>query len=69
MKKEYIITGLAVVGAVALFTYLRPKGAKRNSEGFFNIQGLCVRTNSDGSTTQYTAHNGKIPCPSGGRVR
>jgi hypothetical protein len=39
MKKEYIIGGLAIVGAVALFAYLKPKATRRNSEGFFNLGG------------------------------
>jgi len=39
MKKEYIIGGLAIVGAVALFMYLKPK-KKTNSEGFYNASGL-----------------------------
>jgi hypothetical protein len=39
MKKEYIIGGLAIVGAIALFAYLKPKTAKRNSDGFFGANG------------------------------
>ena len=39
MKKEYIIGGLALVGAIALFAwYNKPK---KNSEGFFNATGGC----------------------------
>lgn len=39
MKKQYIVGGLAIVGAIALFTYLKPKTAKRNSDGFFGANG------------------------------
>ena len=39
MKKEYIIGGLALVGAIALFAYLKPK-PKLNSDGFFNATGV-----------------------------
>ena len=39
MEKKYIIGGLAIVGAIALFAYLKPKTAKRNSEGFFGANG------------------------------
>jgi hypothetical protein len=38
MKKQYIIGGLAIVGAIALFMYLKPK-AKVNSEGFYGASG------------------------------
>jgi hypothetical protein len=38
MEKKYIIGGLAVVGAIALLAYLRPKH-KMNSEEFFNAYG------------------------------
>ena len=70
MKKEYIIGGLAIVGAIALFAYLRPKGARRNSDGFFSAEGrrVCVRTDPNGGTTQYTAHGDSRPCPYGGTV-
>lgn len=39
MEKKYIIGGLAIVGAIALFAYLKPKTAKRNSDGFFGASG------------------------------
>jgi hypothetical protein len=39
MKNEYIIGGLAIVGAIALFAYLKPK-RKTNSEGFYGFNGL-----------------------------
>jgi hypothetical protein len=38
MKKGYLVGGLAVVGAIALLMYLKPK-AKRNSDGFFSASG------------------------------
>jgi hypothetical protein len=38
MKKGYLVGGLAIVGAIALFMYLKPK-PKRNSEGFFGADG------------------------------
>jgi hypothetical protein len=39
MKKGYLLGGLAVVGAIALFAYLKPKAPRRNSEGFFGASG------------------------------
>ena len=40
MDKKLIIGGLAVVGAVALFMYLKPKSKPRlNSDGFFGATG------------------------------
>ena len=41
MKKEYIIGGLALVGALALFAYLKPK-TKANSEGFYGADGVTL---------------------------
>jgi len=38
MEKKYIIGGLAIVGAIALFAYLKPK-ARVNSEGFYGANG------------------------------
>jgi hypothetical protein len=38
MEKKYIIGGLAIVGAIALIAYLKPK-AKVNSEGFYGASG------------------------------
>ena len=38
MKKQYIVGGLAVVGAIALFMYLKPK-KKLNSDGFYGMNG------------------------------
>jgi hypothetical protein len=37
MKKEYLVGGLAVLGAIALVAYF--KKPKRNSEGFFGASG------------------------------
>ena len=39
MEKKYIIGGLAIVGAIALFAYLKPTTPKKNSEGFFGASG------------------------------
>jgi hypothetical protein len=37
MKKEYIIGGLALLGAIGVIAYLSKP--KRNSEGFYNATG------------------------------
>jgi len=37
MKKEYLIGGLAILGAIGVIAYLNKP--KRNSEGFFNALG------------------------------
>lgn len=37
MKKGYIVTGLAVVGVLALFMYL--KVPRKNSDGFYSACG------------------------------
>ncbi len=73
MKKGYLVGGLAIVGAIALIAYLRKP--KMNSEGFFNATGgkrksttLCVKRNSDGSSTSYSPQGGSRPCPYGGVV-
>jgi hypothetical protein len=40
MKKEYLVGGLAIVGAISLVVYLNSKSKPRlNSDGFFNAQG------------------------------
>jgi hypothetical protein len=39
MNKGYLVGGLAIIGAVALFAYLTPRGTKRNSDGFFGASG------------------------------
>jgi hypothetical protein len=36
--KKYIIGGLAIVGAIALFAYLKPK-KRLNSDGFYGADG------------------------------
>jgi hypothetical protein len=41
MKKEYIIGGLALLGVIAIATYLNKP--KRNSEGFFGANGRMSR--------------------------
>ncbi len=46
MEKKYIIGGLAIVGALALFAYLKPTSAKRNSGGFFGADGLKMQSSS-----------------------
>ena len=47
MQKKYIIGGLAIIGALALFAYLKPK-PKLNSEGFFGANGRTSKTSSGG---------------------
>jgi len=37
-NKKLLVSGLAVVGAIALLMYLKPK-PKKNSEGFFSANG------------------------------
>ena len=68
MKKEYIIGGLALVGGVALVAYLlKPKAPRRNSEGFFGMDGRrmgkvvanCGRRNADGSYSYYYDGDGQ----------
>ena len=73
MKKEYIIGGLAIVGAIALFAYLKPTKPRRNSDGFFSADGepfgrpkgtkYCVRRTLDGGTI-YTVRQ-RDKCPNG----
>jgi hypothetical protein len=43
MKKQYIVGGLAIVGAIALFAYLKPK-KKLNSDGFYGADGGMIKT-------------------------
>jgi hypothetical protein len=77
MKKGYVIGGLAVLGAIALISWY--KKPKKNSEGFFGATGrgsstgrasvpVCVRRNSDGSSTTYSQQGGSRPCPYGGTL-
>jgi L-amino acid N-acyltransferase YncA len=69
MKKEYIIGGLAIVGAIALIAWY--KKPKKNSEGFFSASGKsgkatqkwCAHRNADGSV-QY-ATSTRRGCPKG----
>jgi hypothetical protein len=71
MKKEYIIGGLALVGGIALVAYLlKPKGPRRNSEGFFGVNGQskfytrrarCKRPNG----TYYVTGEGQDYCTYG----
>jgi|694.fasta_scaffold00162_54 hypothetical protein len=49
MKKGYLVGGLAIVGAIALFMYLKPKN-KANSEGFYGANGKL--TTKGGSTSK-----------------
>lgn len=55
MEKKYIIGGLAIVGAIAIFAYL--KKPKKNSEGFFNATGKVTRCRRPDGT--YYTTNGK----------
>jgi hypothetical protein len=48
-NKKLLVGGLAVVGAIALFMYLKPK-PKKNSEGFFGADGRTSRMFMDGGT-------------------
>jgi hypothetical protein len=62
MKNQYVLGGLAVIGAIALVAYF--KKPKRNPDGFFSaagetVSGNCGRRNSDGSVTYYTETLGR----------
>lgn len=59
MEKKYIIGGLAIVGALALFAYLKPTTAKRNSEGFFGANGQKSRLSISNGTASKASSNGK----------
>jgi hypothetical protein len=37
MKKEYVIGGLAIIGAIALFAWY--SAPKKNKEGFYSASG------------------------------
>jgi hypothetical protein len=52
MQKKYIIGGLAILGAISLIMYLKPK-KKLNSDGFYNAVGkrTYVTTGSDDGRT------------------
>jgi hypothetical protein len=68
-NKKLLVGGLAVVGAIALFMYLKPKAPRINSDGFFGANGRGSRTLSlssaggctvcDGGSTNYWAQNGR----------
>lgn len=51
MEKKYIIGGLAIVGAIALFAYLKPKN-KANSEGFYGANGRLTTKGGTASRVQ-----------------
>jgi hypothetical protein len=52
MNKGYLVGGLAIVGAIALFAYLRPK-PRRNSEGFFGASGMSGGMGSSSKVRSY----------------
>ena len=60
MEKKYIIGGLAIVGAIALISYLNKP--KKKSEGFLGADGLenggCALCRSGNSRSLYWAGNG-----------
>ncbi len=72
MKIEYVFGGLALLGIIAIVTYIQKP--KRNSEGFFGASGrlttfsassskkMCARRNLDGSVT-YISNNYSDTCP------
>ena len=71
MKKEYLVGGLAIIGAIALIAYIRKP--KSNSDNFFSADGRgnasgysCVKTNPDGSRTITTSLGS---CPKGSVLR
>ena len=59
-NKKLLVGGLAVVGAIALFMYLKPK-PKNNSDGFFNASGMIkfFQQTSDRNKSQFHNANGK----------
>jgi hypothetical protein len=64
MKKEYIIGGLALLGAIGVVAYLlKPKAPRRNSEGFF---GASCRV-CQGASSNYFAVYGQ--CRQGDRCK
>ena len=60
MEKKYLVGGLAIVGAIALFMYLKPK-AKNNSDGFYNATGMSRfhQQTSDRNKSQFHNASGK----------
>jgi hypothetical protein len=59
MEKKYIVGGLAVVGVVALITYLNKP--KKNSDGFFNASGMSrfFQQTSNRNKNNFQKANGK----------
>jgi len=48
--KKLLVGGLAVIGGIALVSYLlKPKAPSRNSEGFFGASGRMSRVSSGGN--------------------
>ena len=58
MNKGYLVGGLAIVGAIALFAYLKPKTVSRNSEGFFGANGRTKGTSSKAKQLQCRRKDG-----------
>jgi hypothetical protein len=73
MKKEYIIGGLALLGAIGVVAYLlKPKAPRRNSEGFFGASGRMGRGTGgcrvcQGASSNYFAVYGQ--CRQGDRCK
>jgi hypothetical protein len=65
MEKKYIIGGLAIVGALALFAYLKPTTAKKNSEGFFGANGKTNFAKANKPCTRCKRPNGTYYTPTG----
>jgi len=62
MEKKYIVGGLAVVGAIALFMYLKPK-KRTNSDGFYNASGLSTffqQTSDRNKNNFYNTSGGSV---------
>jgi hypothetical protein len=67
-NKKIIIGGLAIVGALALFMYVKPKSkAKKNSDGFFNAQGRGMYSQCVTSDGRYYSTRGMGICNRGDR--
>ena len=61
MEKKYIIGGLAILGAISLFMYLKPK-KKTNSDGFYGASGKTIYVTSgsdDGRTSPPRSMGGR----------
>ena len=59
MKKGYLVGGLAIVGAIALFAYLKPK-ATTSSDGFLNASGKTGKRNTMGYCAQCRTAGGDV---------